>query len=297
MHRIASSEFKTFTTSKLPVKEIESDSYINGNILYSEGKSLKTSNGSATQELLSLQYDIGDFTQISETEVVYSITARHCLFVFNRIKKSNTRFAGSCGSFGYRDGNSGMFNAPLSVEKGTKDSDILFVVDKYNHAIRRVAITDKSINTLTSLGNFPTVASLVQEEASGDILMLSGHQVIRVRYRSHSIEVVAGSPAASYKDGSFHRALFNSPSDITQIGPETFLVADEGNDRIRILDFDSKTASTLKVQTADCGVQAASSFAILQSCADLKRPSSLLVTNSSMFVKSSGEILRCMYSY
>lgn len=108
-----------------------------------------------TSDLLGFDYLTG-FTQLSPDKIVIVDSSNDCLKLLDRITNKLTKYAGLCGSSGFRDDTSeyARFNSPHSVSIDKRDEGYLIVSDTANNAIRRVSNTTPG-NVTTLISNLP----------------------------------------------------------------------------------------------------------------------------------------------
>lgn len=138
----------SFLNSVVGVFHLEPDLYIDGNILFSDGCALETTDWIATTTIaghpkicdfyncigtLARFGQLYSFRQISPTEVVIADYHNHCLRLLNRITLQSSRYAGSCKSFGYTDSTSAeQFTRPKDIIDDFKHPAMLIVTDRNN---------------------------------------------------------------------------------------------------------------------------------------------------------------------
>ncbi|MCY7377591.1 MAG: redoxin domain-containing protein, partial [Pyrinomonadaceae bacterium] len=148
------------------------------------------------------------------------------------------------------------FNRPQGL---ALDGDHLYVADTENHAIRRVDLKAKRVETIAgtgSLENFngaggdglktslrsPWDLSLVGETLY--IAMAGSHQIWRLDLAKNLIEPYAGTRAEARIDGSIKEAAFSQPSGIVSDGKRLWVADSEAN-IIREIDFAKEAVETL----------------------------------------------------
>ena len=161
---------------------MEADLKNDGNILFSEGPSLKTTDGSTTVNIAgdlripgykddrnneARFRDITGFHQLNKQEVVIADKYNHCLRKVNRDTGVTSTFAGRCGYEVFQDGpiDSALFYNPTGVfgplgvhshESTNRDSKLkdlpllgfLYVTDSGNMAIRGIHVKDGAVKTI-----------------------------------------------------------------------------------------------------------------------------------------------------
>ena len=168
------------------------------------------------------------------------------------------------GEPGLADGEFGSakFNDPQGL---ALDGDILYVADTKNHAIRRVDLTDRSVETLAGTGEpaptfsrgglgrttpikSPWDVTLVPDGPDGPdgrdrevlyIAMAGFHQLWRLDLISGHIEPHAGTGQENIVDGLLDTAQLAQPSGIVSDGSKLYF-ADSETSAIRTADMDPK---------------------------------------------------------
>lgn len=140
------------------VNRLEQDLCIPGNILFSDGFVLKTTDGISTTTVAGSSQGhtvalgqqakftwISGFRQISRTQVIVVDTNSNCLRLVDRVTLHTPVYAGLCGSAGYSHGTaSARFNSPWGMILDEKTAGMLLVADRNNDAIRHVQGTEDS---------------------------------------------------------------------------------------------------------------------------------------------------------
>ena len=127
--------------------------------------------------------------------------------------------------------------------------------------------------------NFATIS---QDEQTGDLFVIAGNQIFRYIYQSKMVQRLTGSRSVGYVDGYLHNCLFSNPSALITLDQTTTLVADTGNDQIRIIDLDENATGTLAFQLKEC----TTSSDVIQRmhCSLLRRPYSILRLNNTLLI-------------
>ena len=121
------------------------------------------------------------------------------------------------------------------------------------------------------------IRAITQEEKSGDLYVTAWHAVYRVTYTQTTVSLISGSPGENYghKDSTLLKSLFDLPYELIFIKPNTLLIADNMNHKLRQLDMNSDKVTTLNVTNS------------------LNSPRSLLLTNDSLYVGQRKKIFQC----
>ena len=268
------------------------DSYQPGNIIYTDRHSLKTTDGVTTAIIAGhpTQWGYKDadgknsrfglitgFIGITAKVLIAVDHWNHCLRRIHRDTGISTTFSGMCTSSGYQDGTQGKFHNPISIFRDNQNRNQLLVTDEYNKAIRTVSVSDGSVGTLMKSNIVKRTRYLTQNTA-GDIFVTTPFSVYRISYTEKSITLIAGSNITlGYRDSSLLNSLFLYPTGMIFIQTNKLLIADERNDKLRILDLDKHKVKTLK---------------LCNGCVSLYRPVSIMITNDSLYVGQYKNILR-----
>lgn len=162
------------------------------------------------------------------------------------------------GKAGLLDGafDKSNFNRPQGI---ALDGDFLYVADTQNHAIRRMNLKTKTVETIAGTGkqsewraeggaaktsplSSPWDLSLVGRKLF--IAMAGPHQIWQLDLDKQTVLVFAGSGAEARADGSLEESAFAQPSGLTSDGKNLF-VADSESNIIRQIDLTKETVKTL----------------------------------------------------
>ena len=138
------------------------------------------------------------------------------------------------------------------------DGNFLYVADTENHAIRRVDLTAKKVETVAGTGaqggygeggaakttqlNSPWDVQLVGRELY--IAMAGLHQIWRMDLDKNEIKPFAGSGREARVDGSLEESAFAQPSGLASDGKMLY-VADAESNIIRMIDLTKQAVKTL----------------------------------------------------
>ena len=225
---------------------------------------------------------ITGFAQISEKLLVVADSFHHCMRLIDRATNKTSVFSGQCESRGYEDGSPGQFNSPWSVAMDQiRDKNQLLITDRYNKALRTVDVKSQAVSTFVQSDSLDQLRSMTQEEKSGDLYVTAYHAVYRIMYIEKTVSLMSGSTGSNsgYKDSTLLNSLFYDPFEIIFITPKTLLVADAGNNKLRLVDMTSDKVTTLNVTSS------------------LNEPTSLLLTNNALYVGQIKIITQCKCDY
>lgn len=277
---------------------MEADCFLPGNIIYTEQHSLKTSNGSSSSILSGRMTEYGyydgigegamlnnplGFVQLSPAHVVVCDTGNHCLRLIDRFSGMTTEFAGKCLTPGHRDGKYALFYSPNAAIIDVNNRHIIIVSDFSNNAIRTVHIYTRMVSTLLRSRIVGlNVLSITQDFTSGDLFLITVTGIYKSLHygpSTLSTELIAGGSSRGYKDGDLNQTEFHHISGMVKADNDLFLVADQNNNAIRLLDLKRQVSSTLKL--CESQQKCSSSF---------HTPRALLLTNGSLYIALHGAI-------
>jgi DNA-binding beta-propeller fold protein YncE len=171
--------------------------------------------------------------------------------------------AGKIGGAGYDDGNgaAATFYNPVGVTSDAAGN--LYLSDQFNQLIRKISTTADvtrvagtpgvagSTNGAAASAKF-NASEQVAVDSDGNIYVAdSGNHVIRLITAGGTVSTFAGKVATTGSaDGVGGNARFRSPSGIAVYqpavpGPVTLVVADSGNQTIRLIDVTTANVTTL----------------------------------------------------
>ena len=169
-------------------------------------------------------------------------------------------FAG-CGEEGFLDGpaDKAMFACPMGIVRNSKG--ICFVLDSSNHRIRKVD-ADGNVTTFagsgtrgyrdgagaTAMFNNPVGIALDKEDnlLVGD----TGNHRIRTVSPSGDVKTLAGSGQKGFSDGKAGSAEFSLPQGLAVDPSGDVVVADGGNDCVRMITPDGVVSTIAGIRQA-----------------------------------------------
>lgn len=292
----------TYINTESDVYHIETDRHIDGNILYSDRHKLQTTNGKVTQTVaggnptkyLEYREGVGETARFRRITGFYQVPGRknvlvdfdnHCLRLVDRTTQQTQTFVGTCTVRGYADGKHALFNYPWSVIPDIKNGDKLLVTDRHNRAVRHVDIKSTLVSTFYNDATLNEAFGITQEVSSGNLYLTTLTAVYQLHYLAKQLTLIAGSPTKrGYGDGSFSASLFSYITEpmLTDNGRK-LLLANEDNNRLRVLDLESNTTFSL------CAGTRGHKDGDMDSCT-LDTPHSLMVSGHSLFIGENKKI-------
>ena len=144
---------------------MERDLFIEGNILYSTGEQLRTTDGNSTTLVYAGSISnnsyiaVDGFVQTSRAEVIFVDRWNSCLRSLTRSKNHLYNLTGDCERSGFEDGFHALFDYPLNVIQDHTTPCLLYVTDYSNRAVRMVVKSSRPyVTTLISDANRPYVS-------------------------------------------------------------------------------------------------------------------------------------------
>ncbi|HEY8190302.1 MAG TPA: thioredoxin-like domain-containing protein [Micavibrio sp.] len=137
------------------------------------------------------------------------------------------------GSPGLKDG--GFAMAQFALPRGIALADnVLYVADTNNHAIRKVDLAARTVETIAGNGVQGEIASPWDIETMGDgrtlaIAMAGHHQIDALDMKTGALSVLAGSGREDIIDGPAARAALAQPSGLSKEGDTLFFVDAESS--------------------------------------------------------------------
>jgi DNA-binding beta-propeller fold protein YncE len=162
------------------------------------------------------------------------------------------------GKTALTDGNfsSASFNRPQGL---ALEGEVLYVADTENHAIRRVDLQRKTVETIAGNGKqaeWKTVGGsaktaelnspwdLVKDGNSLYIAMAGTHQIWKLDFDKQTVAPFAGTGAEAKLDGKLNMSAFGQPSGIASDGKKLY-IADSETNIIRSINLQKQTVETL----------------------------------------------------
>lgn len=254
------------------------------------------------------------FTQLDARRVVVVDNGNNCVRLIDRVSRTVELLVGRCGSYGYLDGtgDQALFAGPWSVIKDKNDADLLIVTDRYNNALRTVRLSNKEVKTLLKGNTLYRPRALMW---SGNELWIAGYtNITKLVPGNGRVELIAGSEVEGDSDGTLERIRDGSqktiislnskdnlpPADnpiylftdlpkfkdvleIAAVDKGVYVIADRGNSKLKLLDTNKNSVSTL------CGREGEFECPILSPTAVLSLGDNVYVGDYGAIRKISGK--------
>ena len=111
----------------------------------------------------------------------------------------------------------------------------------------------QAVGTFVKSESLEDIIGITQEEKSGDLYVTAWHAVYRIAYTQRTVSLISGSPgwhSHGYRDSTLLNSLFYNPYELILIKPDTLLVADYDNNKLRIVHMNSDKVRTLNVRSS-----------------------------------------------
>lgn len=271
------------------VFHIESD-LRTGQLLFVDVNSLRITDGQSATNLVGLatewgyKEDVGTearfnvirgFAQINETTVIISDTRNDCLRLVNRESLYTSTFTGTCTLDGNNDGVEALFHGPGSLLLDPSASGLI-VTENGNNAVRYVNLMTREVSTLINKGlDYP--AGIAYDKTRENLLITDNHSILKYNLLTNSLTLLSGSNTAGCLDGDLSAARFDHPKEILALDNSNILVADDGNNRIRVIDTESNSVTSI------CTGAIATVEGYNDTC-HLRNPYSLILLDGALYV-------------
>ena len=270
-----------------PVLHMEHDKFVEGNVLFADNFTLKTTGGNTTDTIAGFDlypghynsrgiyssfHSLTGFVQLTKSDVAAVDSGNHCLRLIDRDTNETMDDSGNCKKIGHRDGKDALFKYPMKAIRNVKEDNEILITDSGTNAIRAYNIYSKKASTLHTSHDY-SYYCLVQENSTGNL------------YLTTSRNGIDKYDMGNFTISSVHESKYNPLSGpLRHTGEIVFLTFDK-------LLFNDGQANSLQIFDLQKGI--CSNICIgNQSLCHLKQPSSLMVVKpSSVFVGQAKEII------
>lgn len=282
-------EVATYMNSQLTVLHLEQDEFIPGNLLFADSDVLKTTDGTTTSVVVgnvsvkayregvagqAFFNSISSFVQLASDKVMAVDHANNCTRLIDRNSNRTTSFVGKCHSGGYLDGPNAKFAYPNDLIRYRNQTEIVLITDVKNNAIRVINTNTRITSTLMRDDIIRDIRSILQHGVTDTFYITTKTAVFKYTIGDVKPSILAGAPEVFYlgsSDGAFDQALFDEPAGMYLLNEMTLLVADARNNKIRVLDLENRTTSSIcsgnkgndDGTAADCTLHRPSAFYLL----------------------------------
>ncbi len=150
----------------------------------------------------------------------------------------------------------------------------VYFTDTLNHALKSVNINGGRVNTITSSLNSPRKFALSSDASVAYVADIGAHKVLQVDLRTKRVSILAGTGAASVKNGSCASAQFQNVTAVHRVGKDLYVSDGNGSDDV-----------VRKIDLPDCTV---STVASDESMLSVNYPEGLTSYNGKLYVVATG---------
>lgn len=227
---------------------IEPDKFLPGNLLVTVGYGMETTNSTRSIRVAGSAYVPGytegygaganfalitGFIQLTSDYVLVVDHGNHCLRLVNRRSTQTSAYLGECQRSGHQDGMKPLFNQPWGVVLDIKNKNRMIVTE--NGHLRAYNSLTRLVETLSNVSN--QLKGIAQEAVTGNMFITAEHCIYKYSYKMQEMTLFSGSTkTGGFNDADLLSARFNTPVGITQINYNELLVADSGNNALRVVD-------------------------------------------------------------
>ena len=197
-------------------------------------------------------------------------------------------FSGACGSNSYqlsRDGAQARYSRPFDVIQDRLNPKRLIVSEYRGNALRAI---DRDTRIASTIARYIVYPRFMTQATSGDIYLTAGNGIYKYNYKLSITELVAGSSTnQGYFDVGLDSSRFYDPYGLIQlegIDLNTFVVADRGNNHVRVEDITQNRTMTLNL--CRYGAYKFQSWGLLSVC-NLSSPEYMLLSGSTLYLAES----------
>ncbi len=213
----------------------------------------------------------GEITQDTSNKIYLSDPQGRVILRKTNLNAQFELFAGHQGIRGSRDGSrqDALFAGPTAIAVDNRANGGIFVADTLNHSIRKINFADQVTTilgtgqpgiTLDDITPFERVAfnspQGIAVNSGGNLFIVdtNNHAIYLADLEKKQLYLIAGQPGVAGKlDGTKREARFNRPTAISvqsakttffsQANQQAILVADTGNNIIRLVTLDGKVTT------------------------------------------------------
>ena len=158
-----------------------------------------------------------------------------------------------------------------------KNNTQLLITDFTLGSLKKIILANKHVSTIYKDSTY-RLSSQLQDPSTGNIYVTFNHGLGLFDYETLSFSVIAGSSShAGFVDGAISQIRFIYPEEVAFLCPHKLLIADSGNNRLRVLNLITNNSSSI------CSGVRGHLDGDLLSC-KLNRPRSFLTVNDVIFV-------------
>lgn len=284
-------------------QHLEEDLLRAGRILYTDGVSLRYTDGLNSYPIVTKGLgEVRSFIQISAYVIIALDLQEHCLKSIDRRSGRVAQYAGKCKDRGDRDGSLSYarFDSPLRALRGLSTSSLYkdkVYINTGKSGLGTIRVLDlraNQISTLTRHDNISEVGALQWDVRPGYILLTRRDSVYRLRITSDKTKtptVISGDHDFKlFRDGALETARYHSPTALLILTRNVYLLADTRNNKLRVLDFVNRQASTICTGNIFIGHNTLV-YGPVNEC-QLERPLEMLLMKDMIYISMKEKIVK-----
>lgn len=237
-------------------------------------------------------YYITGFTRLNKTRIVVVDYFNHCLRLIAHQAQSTSPLAGECENAGFSDGVESHFFYPRSVIKHEHSAHRLIIADQSNHALRVFDLIKGATETIIRHSGLNYPRAIAYDINKENLLLSNWNYICKYNLKTGTLTNITGSINPGYADGSLSTTWLNFPHELISITPSLTLIADSENNRLRLVDTDSDTVTSI------CAGDEMTRDGSAQTCS-LNFPSGFLWKGNLIYIGQHRAIrfIKCNYMY
>lgn len=243
------------------VYHMEIDLANDNELLFTDNSSIKTTNGNSWSNIVGSAsvpgYSDGEgasarfslikgFCQMNATALLVADYGHFCLRLVDRGRKNSTStFVGPCSinAVGTK------LQYPWSIiMDGARNQ--LWVTQPESCKLQKVSITTREVQSFMAAVHIDChTKGLTFDMNQQNLLITTDYNIIKFNLRSSEFTEFAGynhtSGLSRFRDGHLTQATFDDATDLIYLSQSIILVADTGNDRLRVINEVQESVSSI----------------------------------------------------
>ena len=183
---------------------------------------------------------------LSPSSILISDKTNTVLRILNLTTNQTSRHSGTQSTAGHRDGTrlNALLSGPHGLVRSIIESFTYYVSDSVTHKIRRLNSTHLTTVFDGSPMNTPK-GMIIHPQTPLELYILVDNGIVKLNLLTlHAIKLNSADNRG-FRDGPLGAAKFSMPMNIILVTPNSFLLADYANDRLRIWDMENDTMSSI----------------------------------------------------
>ena len=188
-----------------------------------------------------MSYELSGFLQTSCTQIIVADPPHVCLAMIDRTTGIRSAFSGTCIPSQQKD-----WINPTSIIIDRMNSSQYLVTDM--KTLKAVDVDTGNVTMFAQTFLPDTIFEGMAQTENGDIYIIDKYTIFKADYYSRDVTFIAGKPKTKgRRDGSLTESRFDGLTSIALISPHAFLVADQWNDLIRLVDLTADKVTTFDI--------------------------------------------------